>query len=91
MKHTLPVGGGELYEKIGVNPHDEWNEITAKYGAKKHNYREYGRLAFVTRKANRLIHMINKTGEFFAKSRQGWKDRDFSNRAKRKVKNLFTK
>ena len=38
MKHTKPVGGGELYEKIGIDPHLEWKNITDKYKAKKQNY-----------------------------------------------------
>lgn len=91
MKHTLPVGGGELYEKIGVNPHDEWIAITQTYNAKKHNYQEYGRLQLVNGRVNRAQYFFFKTKEFFARSQQSWKDRDLPNRFKRKMKNLFTK
>ena len=59
MKHTLPVGGGELYQKIGVDPKEEWNDITRKYNAKLENYREYGRLAIFT-ESNLVFKFQNK-------------------------------
>lgn len=44
MAHTLPVGGGELYKKIQVDPHDDWAHAVKTYGAIKNNYKELGRL-----------------------------------------------
>lgn len=44
MKHTLPVGGGELYTKLGIDPYVEWKQVTSKYRARLDNHREYGRL-----------------------------------------------
>jgi hypothetical protein len=80
MKHTLPVGGGELYVKIGVNPHDEWKAITTKFNAKKHNYQEYGRLQLVNRQFNRLSFLRYKFFETMAKSKQVWTDYDLRSR-----------
>lgn len=52
MKHTLPVGGGELYSKLGVDPYIEWQDVTEKYQARLDNHREYGRLQKLHVKSN---------------------------------------
>ena len=80
MKHTLPVGGGELYIKIGVNPHDEWIAVAKQYNAKKHNYQEYGRLQLVNHKYNRISFFRYKSEEFAAKIKQAWNDYDLMSR-----------
>jgi hypothetical protein len=89
MKHTLPVGGGELYQKIGINPHDEWNDVVTKFGAKKHNYQEYGRLQLVNAQHNRLRFLLYKIKEFFAKRKQDWNDYDVRSRIISKKEKLF--
>jgi hypothetical protein len=89
MRHTQPVGGGELYEKIGINPHQDWKNIVDQFGARMHNYQEYGRLQLVNNKSNRIKFMYYKTREFFAKRKQAWKDYDLPSRiASRKNKLL---
>ncbi|MBN8876964.1 MAG: DUF707 domain-containing protein [Sphingobacteriales bacterium] len=57
MKHTLPVGGGELYAKLGVSPYDEWKMITDKYGSRKHYYAELGRLQLVDKKHSFVMYL----------------------------------
>jgi len=89
MKHTLPVGGGELYQKIGINPHDEWNAVVTKFGAKKHNYQEYGRLQVVNAQHNRLRFLLYKIKEFFAKRSQDWNDYGVKSRIISKRGKLF--
>lgn len=90
MRHTQPVGGGELYQKIGVDPHEEWIAITKQYDAKKENYQEYGRLQLVNEKSNRLIYAWFKTKELFARGRQRWNDYDVNSRIESR-KNKFLK
>ncbi len=80
MKHTLPVGGGELYQKIGVNPHDDWNAITTAFSAKKHNYREYGRLMLVNAQSNRFNFFLFQSRAFFAKLNRAVHDYDIGSR-----------
>jgi len=80
MKHTLPVGGGELYQKIGINPHEEWNAVVIQFGAKKQNYQEYGRLQLVNANHNRIQFFFYKLKEFFAKRKQDWYDYDVKSR-----------
>jgi hypothetical protein len=82
MRHTQPVGKGELYQKIGVDPHDEWNAITTRYGAKKENYQEYGRLIPVNEKQNRSTYLYYKWKEFLAKRKQAWNDYDLPSRVR---------
>lgn len=89
MKHTLPVGGGELYQRIGVNPHVEWKAITDKYDARKHNYREYGRLDLVNAQNNRLNYFFNKTKERFQTWKRVIRDYDFWSRVQSKKNKLF--
>lgn len=92
MRHTQPVGGGELYQKIGIDPHEDWNAIIRKFGAKKHNYQEYGRLQLVNAKANRFRFYYYKMKEFFAKKKQAVRDYDLPSRiASRKNKLLGKK
>jgi len=91
MKHTAPVGGGELYQKIGVNPHDDWNAVVTKFGAKKHNYQEYGRLQLVNEHSNRLRFFFYKMREFFAKRKQDWDDYDVKSRILNKKEKLLKK
>ncbi len=89
MKHTLPVGGGELYVKIGIDPHDEWKQITDHYNAKKHNYQEYGRLQFVNDNNNKFQFFIVKLKEFIATSKRIWNDYDLFSRIESKSSKLL--
>lgn len=91
MRHTQPVGGGELYQKIGINPHDDWNAIVNSFGAKKQNYQEYGRLQLVNEQSNRLKFLYYKTKEFFAKKKQAWNDYDLGSRIASKKSKLLSK
>jgi len=65
MKHTLPVGGGELYTKLGVSPHDEWKAITEKYGSKKHYYTELGRFQLVDKQHSFLMYVSSQCRDKF--------------------------
>jgi hypothetical protein len=91
MKHTAPVGGGELYQKIGVDPQVEWTAITQQYNAKKQNYQEYGRLQLVNGQHNRLKFLWYKTAELFAKGKQAWNDYDLNSRVISRTNKLLKK
>ena len=80
MEHTKPVGGGELYKKIQVDPHDEWNEITDKYGAIKNNYIEHGRLEYVSEQHNLTVFKAYKLSEKIDRLKQRIRDYDVMSR-----------
>jgi len=80
MRHIHPVGKGELYQKIGVNPYDEWADIVARYGARRQNYTEYGRLLPVNRNSNRRTFLYYQWKEFLARKRQTINDYDIMSR-----------
>ncbi|HXS35435.1 MAG TPA: hypothetical protein VN721_01950 [Flavipsychrobacter sp.] len=86
MRHTLPVGGGELYKKIGVDPQEEWVEITERYNAKKQNYQEYGRLQLVDEHHNSIQFLLIKWRELLAKTKQTWNDYDLNSRIRNQKK-----
>jgi hypothetical protein len=88
MKHTLPVGGGELYQKIGVDPYMEWKAITDQYQARMQNYTEYGRLQLVSKNSNRLNFIRYRAEEYAARVKRGWNDYDLPSRL-RSRKNKF--
>lgn len=91
MKHTLPVGGGELYKKIGVDPHKEWADVIRLFNAKKHNYKEYGRLQLVNEKNNRIKFFIYKCQELFSRGKQALYDYDIPSRVRSKKNKLLNK
>lgn len=80
MQHTQPVGGGELYVKIGVDPHEEWTAITTAFDAKKHNYREYSRYELVGKKNNRVRYFFYRLGALLHSGRRAWNDYDVMSR-----------
>lgn len=82
MRHTLPVGAGELYHKLGGMPFDEWEAITQKFGAKKHNYREYGRLLLVNGNTNRLNYLMVQGKNALARLHKAWIDYDLGSRVR---------
>jgi hypothetical protein len=86
MKHTVPVGGGELYAKIGVDPHDEWHAITKQYDAKLHNYREYGRLKKLHVKNDKFYNLTNFLKETKVLIARKIQDRGLMHRLKIKFK-----
>lgn len=88
MKHTLPVGGGELYTKIG-SPHEEWRSVTKQFNAKLHNYREYGRLKLLHRKTNWGYRISNGFKESYIVIKRRINDYDINSRIKSRWKNLF--
>jgi hypothetical protein len=88
MRHIHPVGKGELYQKIGVDPYDEWAAIVAQYGAKRQNYTEYGRLLPVNKHSNRLYRWWYRGKEFLNKSRQTWNDYDLPSRVKSRLSKI---
>jgi hypothetical protein len=88
MRHTQPVGKGELYQKIGVDPHEEWAAITARYGAKRHNYQEYGRLLPVNRNNNRLYRWWYQGKGFLNRGRRAWNDYDLPSRVKNRLSKI---
>jgi len=85
MKHTRPVGGGELYKKIQADPYDEWEAVTKKYDAIKNNYVEYGRLEYVSQEYNPLLFRLYKIGEQADKLRQTIQDYDVMSRVKNRL------
>jgi hypothetical protein len=89
MKHTLPVGGGELYQKIGVDPHEDWNAITTLYKAKKHNYQEYGRLQLVNGQHNRLKYYMYKLAELVNRGKRRINDYDIGSRIVSRSNRIF--
>jgi hypothetical protein len=91
MAHTLPVGGGELYEKLGIDPHIEWEAITKMYGARKENYREYGRLEYINENQNRSRFASIQTNAFINKLKRKVHDYDVMSRVNNKKKILFGK
>lgn len=88
MKHTLPVGGGELYTKLGVSPHEEWKAVTQQFDARLHNYHEYGRLRLLHRKKNFGYKIVNAVNEEIISIRRKIKDYDINSRIRNKWKNL---
>ncbi|WP_316736896.1 DUF707 domain-containing protein [Pedobacter aquatilis] len=85
MKHTLPVGGGELYKKLGVDPRQEWVEITNKYGAKLQNYVEYGRLKKLHVKKNKVYKISNYLNQLMSTLSRKIRDYDLSSRIRLKL------
>lgn len=91
MRHTLPVGGGELYQKIGVDPQTDWKQVTEAFGARKHNYREYGRLQLVNRKYNRINFLFYMGQQFIRTVKRVWNDYDLGSRITSQKNKLFRK
>jgi hypothetical protein len=89
MKHTKPVGKGELYTKLKINPEIEWESITRHYGAKKHNYIENGRLLNVSLNNMRLFYYNYKLIEFFNSQIRTIKDYDLTSRIKSRLNKKF--
>lgn len=88
MKHTLPVGGGELYRKIQVDPHEDWDYVVAKFDARKQSYVEYGRLQRVNEKHSRMLFLMVRVRGFWSKVERAWRDYDLWSRvvsAKNKI------
>jgi hypothetical protein len=88
MKHTLPVGGGELYRKIQVDPHEDWDYVVAKFDARKQSYVEYGRLQRVNEKHSRMLFLMVRVRGFWSKIERAWRDYDLWSRivsAKNKI------
>jgi hypothetical protein len=86
MEHTKPVGGGELYEKIGVDPQEDWTNLTTKYNAKKQNYQEYGRLAIINKNHYLFNFLSIKGKEFLATVNRHINDYDLPSRVKSQIK-----
>lgn len=59
MKHTQPVGGGELYVKLQIDPYVEWQQVTQQYNATAVNYNEVGRLQIMNANTNRVFFKLN--------------------------------
>ena len=80
MEHTQPVGGGELYQKIGIRPQEDWDMVIKKFDAKKQNYQEYGRLALIN-KDHYLFNFLGVKGkEFFRTIQRHVNDYDLPSR-----------
>jgi hypothetical protein len=91
MRHTQPVGGGELYAKLGVSPHEEWDNITRNFGAKKHNYREYGRLLLIDGSTNRVNYMLVQTVAYARRLKKKWNDYDLGSRIRSQKNKLLNR
>jgi hypothetical protein len=91
MRHTQPVGGGELYVKIGVDPEEEWISITNAYGARKQNYREYGRLQLVDKHHKRVHYLLYQFEHYLMSLKRIWNDYDLNSRIRNQKNKLFKK
>jgi len=91
MTHTLPVGGGELYTKLNIAPEVEWREVTKKYQAKIHNYREYGRLKKLHIRRNPFYFLWNYLDEKKSMVLRKVRDYDICSRFKRRWYIFFVK
>ena len=91
MKHTLPVGGGELYQKIGVDPLVEWEKNTTLYHAKKQNYQEYGRLQIVNSQSHPIAFSWYKGKELVARGKRAWGDYNLWSRVISQKNKFFKK
>jgi hypothetical protein len=91
MRHTQPVGKGELYNKLGVDPHLEWTEVTRRYGARKENYREYGRLSILNKKHQRIRFWMIRINSFFQKRKRAIHDYDLGSRVKSRGERVLGK
>jgi len=88
MEHTKPVGEGELYKKIGIDPKKDWQNIINKYDAKKQNYQEYGRLAIID-KNHYLFNFLGIKGkEFFRTLQRHINDYDLPSRIQSQLNKL---
>jgi uncharacterized protein DUF707 len=87
MKHIHPVGKGELYKKIG-DPHGDWDAVVKKYGTKKHNYQEYGRLLKVNSSVNVLQFGRYKFVERMKQMKKDYNDYPLSARIKNKLNKI---
>jgi len=85
MRHTLPVGGGELYVKIGVDPNEEWKAIIDRYGVKPENYRKYGRMQLLHVKSNRVYRIGNPINQNLMVIKRKIRDYDLRSRIKNKL------
>lgn len=90
MKHVNPVGGGDLYKKLGISPHIEWDDIVNIYGAKKQNYVEYGRYQLINSKTSRPTFIFYQLKQFISKLKRYWNDYDLLSRV-RSRKNRWIK
>lgn len=91
MRHTQPVGGGELYTKIGIDPITDWENIVRKFDAKKQNYQEYGRLQLVNSEHNRLKFRYYKWKEFWGYARKYISDFDVPSRVAGRLRRIRRK
>jgi hypothetical protein len=91
MRHTLPVGKGELYVKVGVNTYEEWIEVTRRFNAKKENYREYGRLQKINGKNSRFIHFMHISKQNFIRTLRRISDYDINSRIVSRRNKFFKK
>jgi len=74
MKHIHPVGGGELYKKIQVDPYDEMNFVVQKYGAIKNHFIEHGRYMVVNNDKNMLLKSVYHSQARATKLKKGFID-----------------
>jgi hypothetical protein len=88
MEHTQPVGGGELYQKIGVDPQEDWEKIIKQFGAKKQNYQEYGRLAIINKDHYLFNYLSVKGKEFIMNVQRHINDYDLPSRVKSQMRKL---
>jgi hypothetical protein len=86
MKHIHPVGVGELYTKLDIDPKKEWELVTRKYEASKNRYFECGRYLIVDNKNNRMIRACNKISQAFLRLKQSYLDLGLAYRLQNKLK-----
>lgn len=73
MKHLYPVGKGDLYRKLGVNPEEEWMNIINLYGARRHNLQEFNKIYCVDRNSNNLVNSYFKYRDKWTSKKLLWR------------------
>jgi len=73
MRHIYPVGTGELYKKIGVDPEKEWMDTITLYNAKRHNLQEFKKIYIINKKSNGLAKFYFQYNDLWIKRRNLWK------------------
>ena len=87
-KHTRPVGSGDLYKRIGVDPYDEWQAAIRHYKARKHSFYEYGRLRIQHQEKNFGQFLLFKTRQLHMQVKRTIQDFSIGKRVKEKISRI---
>jgi hypothetical protein len=88
MRHTKPVGEGELYKRIGVDPHEDWQQAVDKFQAKKHCYKEYSGMKLVHDSPGILMQIRFALRNIRRTLVRVWNDYDLMSRVRNKQQQM---